>query len=215
MIKAVIFDVDGLLLDSEPIWSLADRELLRRRGIDYHDELKTRVVGKGQVESAQNIKDYYKLEDPIDELVMERRKLLNELLKANLQLMPGAQELIDTLFENGFRLAIASSQSKEIIDLVLKSFALEEKFSTIVYGDEVKRGKPEPDIFLLAAQRLGVSPQEAVVLEDSNNGAIAAKKAGMKVIVTPNQYNKGQAFPLADLVVEKLADITPEDIRRL
>ena len=215
MIKAVIFDVDGLLLDSEPIWSLADRELLKRRGIDYRDELKTRIVGKGQVESAQNIKDYYQLRDPIDELVTERRKILNELLKANLRLMPGAQKLIDLLAKNNFRLAIASSQSKEIIDLIIKSFALGEKFSVIVYGDEVVRGKPEPDIYLLAAERLAIWPEEALVLEDSNNGAIAAKKAGMKVIVIPNQYNRGQAFPLADLVVESLADITPEVISNL
>ena len=215
MIKAVIFDVDGLLLDSEPIWSLADRELLKRRGIDYRDELKTKIVGKGQVESAQNVKDYYQLPDPIDDLVRERRKLLNDLLKANLWLMPGAKELIDLLVKNNFRLAIASSQSKEIIDLMIKSFALEGKFSVIVYGDEVEKGKPEPDIFLLAAERLTIAPQEAVVLEDSQNGAIAAKKAGMKVIVIPNQYNKGQEFPHADLVVDSLADITPDVIKRL
>ena len=215
MIKAVIFDVDGLLIDSEPVWSLADRELLRRRGIVHRDELKTTIVGTGQVESAQTIKDYYQLKDPIHDLVLERRTILNELLKANLNLMPGAKELIDLLFANNFRLAIASSQSKEIIDLVLKSFALEEKFSVVVYGDEVDKGKPEPDIYLLAAERLAVLSQEAVVLEDSANGAMAAKKAGMKVIVVPNQYNKGQTFPLADLVVENLADITPEDFLRL
>ncbi|OGO03598.1 MAG: hypothetical protein A2Y60_06550 [Chloroflexi bacterium RBG_13_54_9] len=215
MIKAVIFDVDGLLLDSEPIWSLADRELLKRRGIDYHDELKTKIVGKGQVESAQNVKDYYRLPDPIDDLVRERRKLLNDLLKANLWLMPGAKELIDLLVKNNFRLAIASSQSKEIIDLTIKSFALEGKFSVIVYGDEVEHGKPGPDIFILAAERLATRPEEALVLEDSQNGAIAAKKAGMKVIVVPNQYNRGQEFTHAALVVERLADITPDVIEKL
>src|SRR4030042_2775818 len=129
MIKAVIFEFDGLLLDSEPIWSLADRELLKRRGIDYHDELKTTIVGKGQVESSQNVKDYYQLPDPLDDLVRERRKLLNELLKANLRLMPGAKELIDLLVKNNFHLAIASSQSQEIIDLTIRTFALGDKFS--------------------------------------------------------------------------------------
>ncbi len=215
MTKAVIFDVDGLLLDSEPIWSLADRELLKRRGINYHDELKTKIVGKGQVESAQNVKDHFQLPDPIDDLVKERRKLLNDLLKANLRLMPGAQELIDVLARNGFRLAIASSQSKEIIDLTIKRFALEGKFAVIVYGDEVEKGKPEPDIFLLAAERLAISPGEALVLEDSQNGLMAAKKAGMKVIVVPNQYNRGQEFPQADLVIESLAEVDPEVIEKL
>ncbi len=215
MITAVIFDVDGLLLDSEPIWSLADRELLERRGINYHDELKTKIVGKGQVESAQNVKDHFQLPDPIDDLVKERRKLLNDLLKANLRLMPGAQELIDVLARNGFRLAIASSQSKEIIDLTIKRFALEGKFAVIVYGDEVEKGKPEPDIFLLAAERLAISPGEALVLEDSQNGLMAAKKAGMKVIVVPNQYNRGQEFPQADLVIESLAEVDPEVIEKL
>ena len=215
MIKAIIFDVDGLLLDSEPIWSIADRELLKRRGIDYRDELKTKIVGKGQVESAQNVKDYYQLPDPLDDLVRERRKLLNELLKANLRLMPGAKELINLLVKNNFYLAIASSQSQEIIDLTIRTFALGGKFSVIVYGDEVEHGKPEPDIFILAAERLAIAPEEALVLEDSQNGAIAAKKAGMKVIVIPNQYNRGQEFPQADLVVATLTDITPEVIERL
>jgi HAD superfamily hydrolase (TIGR01509 family) len=129
--------------------------------------------------------------------------------------MPGAKELIDLLVKNNFHLAIASSQSQEIIDLTIRTFALGDKFSVIVYGDEVEHGKPEPDIFILAAERLAIAPEEALVLEDSQNGAIAAKKAGMKVIVIPNQYNRGQEFPQADLVVATLTDITPEVIERL
>lgn len=183
MIKAIIFDLDGLLIDSEPLWSEADRTVLAKFGIDYHDELHEAMRGRGQRECAQLYIKHFNLNDSVESFVDKRIEAMYALLHKKLKLMPGAEDLVIKLSTAGFVLALATGgHRKDRAGEILEKFSLRDFFKVIISSMDVKRGKPFPDIFLACAKELDVLPSECLVLEDAQNGVVAAKAAGMKVI---------------------------------
>lgn len=185
-IDAVIFDMDGLLVDSEPVWMICERDMLRKRGKDWDFEVQKHLIGMRTHDFLHGMIAGYGLTETYDEL---REELLNDmcrLVPEQVAVRPGANELIALLRENNIPCAIASSSARVIIEAVVESQDWRDVFPIRVSGDDVEHGKPAPDIYLEAARRLGVAPEHCLALEDSPNGARAAVAAGMVTIAIPD-----------------------------
>lgn len=217
MTKAVIFDMDGVIIESEPIHHVIEKKLFTDLGMDVPYELHQSFVGKTTKDMFIILKEKYNLKQSLEELIELKDIRYYDHLKSldSLPAVPGAIDLIRNLYNNGLKLAVASSAPIREIDLVMESFGLAEYFLSRTSGEEVKNGKPEPDIFLLAADRIGAEPAECVVIEDSRNGMLAAKAAGMKCIAYRNPHTKPQDLSEADMVVTELSQLDYEMIIKL
>ena len=223
MIRAVIFDMDGVIIDSEPLWEKAERILLARRGIDYNPTYRDKIVGLNQKDSGRLLKETFNLPETIEELLSERIDLIVRIYEEELELVPGIKSFLRELKENGFLIAMASSSPLRVINLVLNKFSLNEFFSVVVSGESVEFGKPAPDIYLFTAGKLGacpeqgrrIEPSECVVIEDSINGVKSAKSAGMHCIAIPDKRLSRNEFQIADLVVDRLDEISVRVIENL
>jgi HAD superfamily hydrolase (TIGR01509 family) len=184
-ISALIFDMDGLLVDSEPFAEAAMRSFLERYGHVLTDEVSVRLLGRRVPEAIQIVAEHYGMVDDHTELETLYNEIRLAAIRGNLRPLPGAVEIIAFGRDNGLRLALATSNTREHVNLSLAEAALADLFDAEATGEEVERGKPEPDIFLLAATRLGAAPGGCVVLEDSAAGIAAAKAAGMRAIWIP------------------------------
>jgi len=153
MIKAVIFDMDGVMIDSEPLWEKAERILLARRGIDYNPTYRDKIVGLNQKDSGRLLKETFNLPETIEELLAERINLIVRIYEEELELIPSLKTILKELKKSGFLLALASSSPLRVINLVLNRFSLNEFFSVVVSGESVEFGKPHPDIYLSTAIR--------------------------------------------------------------
>jgi 16S rRNA pseudouridine516 synthase len=181
-IKAVIFDVDGLLIDSEPYWMQADQAFFSLHNKKHTTEIHNKVKGMGQKDIMEQFKIDYGFEGDTAELIAQRKELLYDKLMPEITLMEGAEELINHLKENGYPLAVATGgHSKEKMKELLVILNLEPAFAEIVTADQVEHGKPAPDIFLKAAEHLNTDPSACLVFEDAPNGVLAGKAAGMTV----------------------------------
>lgn len=207
MIRAVIFDMDGVMIDSEPIWEKTEKILLKRRGINYEPAYREKIVGLNQRDSALLLKETFGLPESIEELIEERISILLDLYKKELKPIPGLIHLLEQLKGNGFLIALASSSPLRVINFVLDQFSLKGFFSAIVSGEMVERGKPYPDIYLYVVDKLRVTPNECVVIEDSINGVRAAKRAGMRCIAIPDRRLPLDKFMEADVVVDRLSEV--------
>ncbi len=194
-IKALIFDMDGLLVDSEPFAEAAMRSFLARYGHELTEDVNARLLGRRVPEAIAFVTQRYGLVDDLAQLNRIYNAMRLAAIRGNLRPLPGGAELIAFGREHGLRLALATSNMREHVDLSLTETALAGLFDAEATGDEVQRGKPEPDIFLLAAQRLDVDPAECVVLEDSPAGITAAKAAGMFALWVPQGWAGGVAPP--------------------
>jgi len=179
MTKAIIFDMDGVMIQSEPLWEKTERILLRRRSIDYNPTYRDKIVGLNQKDSAGLLKETFGLPETIEEIIAERVEILISLYEEELELVPGLVPLLEELKRKEFLLALASSSPLRVINFVLDRFSLNEFFSVVVSGDSIEFGKPHPHIYLHTAKKLGVPPEKCLVIEDSINGVKSAKKAGM------------------------------------
>ena len=214
-VDAVVFDLDGLLLDSEQLWDEAREELARERGGRWHPAAQRDMMGMSSPEWSRYMHDRIGLrESPeeINRLVVERMLALYD---AGLPLLPGAVEAVERLGER-WPLGLASSSNRPLIDRVLELSGLARWFRVTVSSEEVARGKPAPDVYLEAARRLGVDPARAAAVEDSRNGIRAARAAGMAVIAIPNRHFPPgeEALAEADLVLDSLAELTPDAVER-
>jgi len=215
MIRAVIFDMDGVMIDSEPLWEKAERILLARRGIDYNPTYRDKIVGLNQKDSGRLLKETFNLPETIEELLAERINLIVRIYEEELELIPSLKTILKELKKSGFLLALASSSPLRVINLVLNRFSLNQFFSVVVSGESVEFGKPHPDIYLYTAKKLGVEPEECVVIEDSINGVKSAKSAGMLCIAIPDKRLNQKEFQLADLVIDRLDKISVQLIKNL
>ena len=202
--RAVVFDMDGLLLETEELWDRAEGELFRRHGGAWTFEDKLAVMGTSFEHSARHYATRLGL--PVErgpELVAEMYELMKAELERQVDARPGAVELVDRLRELGsVRVALASNSSRDMVDTALRSAGLTDAFEAIVTADDVERAKPAPDIYLLACERLGVAPSEALALEDTAPGIAAAKAAGLYTIAVP-QFAETDVSA-ADRVVDSL-----------
>ncbi len=215
MIKAVIFDMDGVIINSEPLWEKTERILLGRRDIEYNPTYRDKIVGLNQNDSASLLKDTFKLPESIQALIDERIGILTPIYEKELELIPGVFSLASELKETGFLLALASSSPYRVVDFVVDRFSLNELFQVVVSGDMIELGKPNPDIYLYAAKTLRVKPNECVAIEDSINGVKSAKSAGLFCIAIPDKRLIKKDFQIADLLVESLNNINAKAIKSL
>jgi len=193
--RAVIFDMDGLLVDSEPVWAIAEGALLAERGKQWDLEIQRPLIGMRMRDFLVGIRSGYGLSDTVDELVAELIGRMTKLVPTTVVPRPGAPELLDYLLARESPCAIASSSPMPIIDAVVAARGWDRYFQTHVCGDDVVYGKPAPDIYLEAARRIGVPPEECLALEDSSNGARAAVAAGMVTIAVPDlSHTTHEAF---------------------
>jgi HAD superfamily hydrolase (TIGR01509 family) len=210
VIEAVVFDLDGVLLDSEQEWDDVREELVKERGGRWHEQAQTEMMGMSSVEWSRYMHDELDLPEPPEEISAEVVRRLDEVYRKRLPLIDGAREAVERLAAR-WPLGLASSSNREVIDLVLDLSGLARYFRVTVSSEEVPRGKPAPDVYLEAARGLGVPPERCAAVEDSHNGIRSAKAAGMRVIAIPNQhYPPGEeALALADVTLGSLAELTP------
>jgi HAD superfamily hydrolase (TIGR01509 family) len=213
VIEGVVFDLDGLLLDSEQLWDTAREQLVRERGGRWHDQAQRDMMGMSSVEWARYMHDELGLREPPEEISAEVVRRMKGLYRERLPVLPGAREAVERIAAR-WPLALASSSNRELIDLALELMAVEHLFHATVSSEEVARGKPAPDVYLEAARRLGIDPSHAAAIEDSHNGIRSAKVAGMRVIAIPNEHfpPDEEALAQADIVLRALEELTPETI---
>ena len=213
MIEAVVFDLDGLLIDTEQLWDEVREALVHERGGRWHDQAQGDMMGMSSTEWSRYLHDELGLEDPPEELnrlVVER---MQERYRARLPVIDGAEAAVSRLAER-WRLGLASSSNRPLIDLALEMLGVADSFEATVSSEEVARGKPSPDVYLEAARRLGVSPARAAAVEDSANGIRSAKSAGMRVVAIPNRHFPPPEDVLrqADVRLESLGELEPDAI---
>jgi HAD superfamily hydrolase (TIGR01509 family) len=212
---AVIFDLDGLLADTEPLWSESARVLLERRGRSYDPGLKTLFMGRPPAEVARIMKEHYSLQGRVQELLAERLEILEQLYATGpVSPMPGAIELVTDLEAEDVPMAVASGSPGYLVRTVLETLGLRKQLPVALGSDEVDRGKPAPDLFLLAARRLGATADRCVVLEDAPAGVQAALAAGMACVAVPSpDVSAGELA--AHLTVSCLSELTPALLARV
>jgi len=213
--RGIVFDMDGLMLESEELWSDVDREVALQYGRSYDPSRKPLFMGCEKIESARRFRRAYHLTDPPDVIARKRMDLAYRFYRERVRLMPGLAELVSDLTAWGKPLAVATSADQEIVRIVRKRFPIFSAFQSVVCADEVEKGKPAPDLFLEAARRLGIPPSACLVLEDSPNGVAAALSAGMKVIGVPHPALDDLQMQGAHLLVRRLAEVSRERIELL
>lgn len=215
MIKAVIFDMDGVLIDSEPLHLKFAMELFKTIGVEMSFQEYSKFIGTTSYHMWNKIINDYKLKYTIEELTeMERNGFYEFLSSPDMYIEPikYIPELLKDLKENDYKIAVASSSPMRLIEFILDKLNIRKYFDSLVTGDFVERSKPEPDIFLYAAKKLEVSPEECVVIEDSHNGVLAAKKAGMKCIGYRNVNSGNQDIKEADIIIDSFGEISSKNI---
>jgi HAD superfamily hydrolase (TIGR01509 family) len=210
VIEAVIFDLDGVLLDSEQLWDEAREELAHERGGRWHERAQREMMGMSSPEWSRYMHDVIGLRETPEEINVEVVRRLQARYRERLPLLPGSREAVERL-AGRWDLGLASSSNRELIDLALEIGGLARFFRATVSSEEVERGKPAPDVYLAAAAGLGVDAQRCVAIEDSHNGIRSARAAGMRVVAIPNQHfpPDGDALSLADVTLASLSELTP------
>ncbi len=212
MIKAVIYDMDGLLIDSEPYWRVAESNVFSRRSSAPSEADFQLMMGrqiKEVIEHWFTIAPWenYSLEETQKEILLEVIRLVKEKGK----LLPGVIESFDFFRNKNLSIALASSSPLFLIQELIRHFKIEDQFSVVCSAEFELHGKPNPDVFLTAAKKLFVQPQNCLVLEDSYNGLLAAKAAGMKCIAVPEEFQFAQKrFDIADLKLGNLNELSEE-----
>lgn len=204
---AVIFDMDGVLVDSEPMHADAMREVLRPYGIPYTDEENEQFFGFTDLEVFRVLRERHGLAADPGELAHRRTQLLVRQTRERTVVMPGIPEVPRRLRALGYRLAVASSSAVPVIEATVEVLGLAPVFEALVSGLEVGRGKPAPDVFLETARRLDLPPRECLVVEDSRNGLLAAKAAGMACAAVPCPATRHENFAEADFRLTALPEL--------
>lgn len=216
MLKAVIFDMDGVIIDSEPMHAKAAVMALKKYNIDIPIEYAYRFIGTKMAYMCSRMVEDFNMDISPDELVDANNEMKRLLLeKEGYPAIPYVIELIRDLHNHGLKLIIASSSSSATIEYVMDSFNIKEYFSAYISGDMVTRPKPAPDIFLLAAERLGLVPSECIVIEDSYNGVTAAKAAKMACIGFFNPNSGQQDLSCADYIIEGFEEVDYDFINQV
>ena len=213
MRRALVFDLDGVLLDSEQVWNEAKEKLVRERGGRWREGAPRTMMGMSSLEWSRYLHDELGVPLEPDAISDEVVRRLEGIYRDRLPLIDGAAEAVERLAA-GVPLGLASSSNREIIDLFLELSGLGPCFAVTISSEEVERGKPAPDVYLEVVRRLGADPADSVAVEDSENGIRAARAAGMRVVAVPNPHYPPDPAALAeaDDVVGSLDDLTVERV---
>jgi len=207
MIKAIIFDLDGVIVDSEPVHFKAHRKILKEFGISLTKEDYLEFgVARGDEFLLKTMAKKYKKKINVEEARRLKKKYYISLISTDLKLRKGIKRFLESV-DKKYKLALASSSKKEVIELVLKNFDLFQYFKTITSGGEVKKVKPAPDIYLKSIEKAGVLPMESLAIEDSETGVISAKKAGLRCVAFPGKFTRFQDFSKADVMIKNIAEL--------
>lgn len=205
-IRAVVFDLDGLMFNTEEVFHYAGDELLKRRGHRMTRELLSRMMGRRAQESFAMLIEELELLETVDVLLGEAETIFEAMLETQLAPMPGLFELLEELEERRLPKAVATSSARPYLERILSRFGLLERFHFTLTAADVTHGKPHPEIYLRAAERLKLSPAELMVFEDSETGSKAAAAAGAFVVAVPHDYSRDHNFAHVHHIAEGLFD---------
>tara|TARA_Y100000310_G_C20700703_1_gene829603 strand:+ start:7178 stop:7858 length:681 start_codon:yes stop_codon:yes gene_type:complete len=211
LIKAVIFDMDGVIVDSEPIHQKAEKESLLKYGVKISTEELSRYTGTTAKFMYDKLILKYKINTTFDKILSEKDKILFKLLENNTRPISGIYELIEKLKNQNLKLGVASSSHKKLINFIIGKLKLKKMFDSIVGCDDIIHSKPHPEIFLKSAKLLNFNPDECIVIEDAKLGVEAAKKAGMKCIGYKNLNSGNQDLSKADIIIEDFEKLDVKD----
>jgi HAD superfamily hydrolase (TIGR01509 family) len=217
MIQTVIFDMDGVIVDTEPVHRYAYYKQFEELNIEVTEAMYTSFTGFSTRNTFQTLKEQFQLEHEVEDLIQRKRSIFNDAFdtKEDLELLEGVRNLIEDLHQNGIQLILASSASKVTIDRVFTRFGLYDFFTHIVSGEDFPKSKPHPAIFEYAAS-LSVAPKEnCIVIEDSTNGVRAAKAAGIFCVGYNSEHSKDQNLTEADRVINHFKDLNTSSVKGL
>lgn len=206
MIKAILFDMDGLMFDTETAYSIVQTEMFRKRGKEFTLAIKRPLMGKRANEVIERIIDIWGTKERPENVLQEQDELLKRVFKESVAKLSGLDEIIQFLVQNNIRRCIGTSSRKFLVDILLEKYNLTNKFEFVVSGDLVSRGKPDPEIYNRCIEKIKLSPTECLVLEDSLNGVRAGIAAGCFVCAIPSEFTHEEDFSSATFIAESLAD---------
>lgn len=205
-LQAVVFDLDGLMVNTEELYQEVGSELLRRRGCQFTGELLDAMMGRRTPVALQIMIDWHQLDATVPQLEAESDEIFPAILDRSLAMMPGLAALLQGLEDAGIPKAVGTSSKRSFVEDVLSRLNMLDRFEFLVTAGDVTRGKPEPEVYLKACSQLGVPPQQVMVLEDSENGCKAAIAAGTYAVAVPGFHSRNHCFAGTRLVANTLAD---------
>jgi len=203
MLKALIFDMDGLMIDSERLYWQVEMELARSYRKEVKQETLWKMMGRRPIEGLRIFVEDLELPISAEEALALRDARMREKYRDESEAMPGLFHILDT-FYGKLDLAVCTGAQREFMEIVVDRLKIRDKFEVLQASDEIQKGKPEPEIYLTTCEKLGCESQECIVLEDSSNGALAGKRAGCYTIGVPSEYSRGQDFGFVDFVASDL-----------
>lgn len=218
-IRAVVFDLDGLMFDTEALFFRVSSEMLRARGKEFTPEIMRRMIGRRAVDAGHVLKTMTGLDEPLEVLLADVRARFYDLMDTAVHPTPGLFVLLDRLHQKSLPLAVATSSRRSYANRLLTRHGLEDRFSFILAAEDVTRGKPDPEIYTTAITRFNVPARSVMVLEDSAAGLAAARGAGAFAVGIPHEHSPAEALGDADLIVPRLDDpallglLSPLDFR--
>lgn len=209
MLKAVIFDMDGVIIDSEPLHHKAYHAMFDEVGITVSDELYQSLTGKSTINVCKQLIDKFGILETPEEMAVIKRRHFDVIFETDktFDLINGVRALIENYHENGLTLVLASSATMRTIDRIFDRFDLNKYFKAKLSGAELKDSKPHPEIFIKATAATGFTREECIVIEDATNGIKAAKSAGIYCIAFDSEHSKNQDYSKADLVIKDFQNI--------
>ena len=204
--RAVVFDLDGLLLNTEDIYQEVGTEILARRGKKYEDDLRRKMMGQPAQAALAVMTEWHGLSDSLVDLVDESEEIFLQFVGDRLNPMPGLLDLLQAIEQAGLRKAIATSGARKYAELLLGITELAGRFEFVLTADDVTHGKPHPEVYQRAARQLNLEPAETLVLEDSQNGCLAGIAAGALTVAVPSRHSASHDFTGVAFVANTLAD---------